>query len=378
MTVGTEPDFTEIHDELRAVTRALLAAVGPGERIETRVLAAQGWLGLEVPEEFDGAGATFGEVAIVLEELGRAAADSGYLGGALAVGVCGLFASAPDRGELFSALAAGTAEATVAFSAFADDCDATPPFRIESAAAQLRVCGRAEFVPDAVGADRLLLLAADPDGVPVLVAVAADTAGLVCSGQPVLDETRSFGVVTADGIAVPEDAVWRFDGDPSAAIQRLRDRAAVAIACDSLGLGEAMLAATVAYAGTRTQFGRPIGSFQAVKHACADMLVQLTVARQLVGAAVRQLAAADRSRPDTAAVRHSDSAELDVAIAAAMAKSYTCAAAVEIAGKAMQLHGGFGYTWDSGIHRYLKRATLNRSLFGSPTTHRHHLATRYR
>ncbi|MFE9320949.1 acyl-CoA dehydrogenase family protein [Nocardia sp. NPDC052278] len=359
-TVCTESDFTEIHAELRAVTRDLLATVPPGERIEPRVSAAQGWLGLEVPEEFDGAGATFAEVAIVLEEFGRAVASSGYPSAASAAGVCGLVAPTPARDELFSVIAAGAAMATVAFAANADDCDATPPFRLEGPAGQLKVCGRAEFVPDAVVADRLLLLAADPDGIPAIVAHAADTA--VCSAQPVLDETRIFGTVTADAIAVPDDAVWRFEGDPSAAIRRLHDRAAVAIACDSLGLSEAMLAAMVAYTSTRTQFGRPIGSFQAVKHACADMLVETTVARQLVTTAIRQLV--------------TESPEASVA--AAMAKSYTCTAAVEIAGKAMQLHGGFGYTWESGIHRYLKRATLNRSLFGSPATHRRHLATRYR
>jgi alkylation response protein AidB-like acyl-CoA dehydrogenase len=132
----------------------------------------------------------------------------------------------------------------------------------------------------------------------------------------------------------------------------------VAVACDSLGLSEAMLAATVAYAKVRQQFGRPIGSFQAVKHACADMLVSISVSRQLVGAAVQAIV---DDRPDAD-------------VAAAMAKSYACGSAVDIAGKAMQLHGGIGYTWESGIHRYLKRALLNRSLFGSSRAHRGRVA----
>jgi alkylation response protein AidB-like acyl-CoA dehydrogenase len=144
-------------------------------------------------------------------------------------------------------------------------------------------------------------------------------------------------------------------------VRRLLDRAAVAVACDSLGLSEAMLAATVAYAKVRHQFGRAIGSFQAVKHACADMQVAIAVSRQLVSAAVEAVAE-DRA---------------DAAVAAAMAKSYTCAAAVDVVGKAMQLHGGIGYTWESGIHVYLKRAALNRALFGSPAAHRKELAKRY-
>jgi alkylation response protein AidB-like acyl-CoA dehydrogenase len=178
----------------------------------------------------------------------------------------------------------------------------------------------------------------------------------------VVDATREFGRVVADGVLTRPESVWRFTGDPVLASRRLRDRAAVAVACDSLGCGEAMLAATVAHATVRTQFGRPIGSFQAVKHACADMLVQVSVARKLVEAAVRGQA---------------DTTDPDASVAAAMAKSYACATAVQITGKAMQLHGGMGYTWESGVHVYLKRATLNRSLFGSPAYHRGRLAQRY-
>ena len=122
-----------------------------------------------------------------------------------------------------------------------------------------------------------------------------------------------------------------------------------------------MLEATVAYAGVRQQFGRPIGSFQAVKHACADMLVQVAVGRELVAAAVAGLAAG----------------EPDAARTVSMAKAYVGAAAVDVVGKAMQLHGGIGYTWESGIHVYLKRAALNRSLFGSPGAHRRRVARRY-
>jgi alkylation response protein AidB-like acyl-CoA dehydrogenase len=133
------------------------------------------------------------------------------------------------------------------------------------------------------------------------------------------------------------------------------------IACDSLGIMEAMVEATVAYAKVRQQFGKPIGSFQAVQHACADMFVQVSVCRELVDAAVSAVA----------------SGAPDAWVAASMAKSHVTSAAVIVAGKAMQLHGGIGYTWESGIHAYLKRATLNRALFGAPAEHRSRLATRY-
>ena len=190
--------------------------------------------------------------------------------------------------------------------------------------------------------------------------VVVDAAGLTVTPQPVLDKTRRLATGYG-GRRRRDQSSSGFDGDPHTQVRRLHDRAAVAVACDSLGLSEAMLAATVSYAKVRQQFGRPIGSFQAVKHACADMQVAIAVSRQLAAAAVEAVAA-DRQ---------------DASAAAAMAKSYTCSAAVDVVGKAMQLHGGIGYTWESGIHVYLKRAALNRSLFGSPAAHRKRLAQRY-
>ena len=122
-----------------------------------------------------------------------------------------------------------------------------------------------------------------------------------------------------------------------------------------------MLDATVGYARVREQFGRPIGSFQAVKHACADMLVQVAVSRELVAEAVERRRPASGRRATTPTRQRG---RVDGQVVR------RCHAAVDVAGKAMQLHGGIGYTWESGIHVYLKRAALNRSLFGSPGAHR--------
>jgi alkylation response protein AidB-like acyl-CoA dehydrogenase len=324
-------EMRELHDELRAVSRQLLEKAG--DEVQWRQFAEAGWLGLEVPEPLGGAGASFVETAIVLEELGRAAARSRYLGNVLAVGALTALLPNDSRDALLERICAG---ATVAFAS---------GFRLSGGA----VSGQAEFVPDAEGADTVLLLA-DDGGTPTIVTAPE----LTVVAQPVLDESRALAIVTANRAAVSE--VWPLPVDPST----LSDRAAVAIACDSLGVAEAMLSATVDYVKVRQQFGRPIGSFQAVKHACADMLVQTSVARQLVDAAVAQVAAG-----------------ADASVAVSMAKSYACGAAVQVAGKAMQLHGGIGYTWESGVHTYLKRAMLNRALFGSPAAHRKRLAARY-
>jgi alkylation response protein AidB-like acyl-CoA dehydrogenase len=370
-------DFAEVHDELRSVARDLLGKSGPAG-VDWSSVADAGWLGLEIPEALGGAGATLAEVAVVLKEMGRAATASPYLGTAvLGVGALNLLEPTPARDALLSLVAAGDRTLAVALPVLAPEIvvetttsgagsAGNPPFRLErSPDGRLRVHGRAGFVVDAPGADRLLLVAqgggGDGEAGPVVVVV-HDAAGLDVADQPVLDATRTLSTVTAEGVEVRDDQVWRFAGDAEAAVRRLHDRAAVALACDSLGVAEAMLDATVAYAKVRHQFGRPIGSFQAVKHACADMLVQVSVGRELVAKAVQALAA---------------DGTIDPATAASMAKSYVCAAAVDVAGKAMQLHGGIGYTWESGVHVYLKRAALNRELFGSPRAHRRRLAARY-
>jgi alkylation response protein AidB-like acyl-CoA dehydrogenase len=313
-------EFEEFHAELRSVAADLLAK---DRAVEWPVLVDAGWVGLEVPDDLGGAGATFAETAVICEEMGRAASVSNYLGSAvLAVGVLKALQPSDVRDTLLTQVTSGDIRVAVALEPF-------------------------EFVPDAEGADRML----------VVTNGGVAEAAVTITPRPVLDETRRLAAVKVDDIEASK--VLRFDGDAEAQVRRLRDRAAVAIACDSLGLSEAMLAATVSYAKVRHQFGRPIGSFQAVKHACADMLVKTSVARQLVGTAI-----------DSVVNGRSDGA-------ASMAKSYACSAAVEVAGKAMQLHGGIGYTWESGIHVYLKRAALNRSLFGSPAAHRQELAKRY-
>ncbi|MGB8402727.1 MAG: acyl-CoA dehydrogenase family protein [Mycobacterium sp.] len=299
----------ELHDELRSVARGLLATQPDWQQI-----VDAGWTGLEIPEARGGSGASFAETAILLEEMGRAAAKQSLLGAVLAVGALS---------EADAALVTRSAVAT--------------GFTVTDG----KVSGRAEFVPDAPGAELLLLVCEDT----------VVTAPAVVTRQPVLDETRSLGIVVADDAQITQ--TW-----PLA--PGIEQRAQVAIACDSLGIAEAMLARTVEYVTIRKQFGRAIGSFQAVKHACADMQVKISVARQLVSSAASAIADGQ-----------------DATVQAHMAKSYATEMAVDVAGKAMQLHGGIGYTWESGVHVYLKRAALNRALYGSPAQHRQLLGRRF-
>ena len=367
-------ELSQLHDELRAVARDVLGGASPLDGdggapapANWPQMAEMGWLGLEVPEGLGGSGATFAEVAVLLEEMGRAATVSPFLGtGVLGVGALLLAEATAERDELLEQIATGRTR----FATVCADVGAVPappgsfapsvPFVLGAAGAGLQLDGRADLVVDAPGADRLLVLALDGDGEPALVVVDPRAAGLRLSDQPLVDETRSMGTVVADATPVPPGSVLRISGDPARSVRRIADRGALAVACDSVGLSRAMLDATVAYACVRQQFGRPIGSFQAVKHACADMLVRVTVSEELVRAAVADLVADD---PQASA-------------SVSMAKAHAGQGAVEAAGKAMQLHGGIGYAWESGVHVYLKRAALDRTLFGSPVHHRRRLAER--
>jgi len=179
-------DYSEFHDELRSVAGDLLAK---DRAVDWPVLVDAGWVGLEVPEEFGGAGASFAETAVVCEEIGRAASANSYLGSAvLAVGALNTLQPSEARDQLLIDVASGAARIAVA---------------IES-----------DFVPDAEGADRILVVTDDG------VAVSAPTV----TAQPVLDETRRLATVTAADTA----EVLRFDADPAGALRRMRDRAAVA------------------------------------------------------------------------------------------------------------------------------------------------------
>ncbi len=254
--------------------------------------------------------------------MGRAASANSYLGSAvLAVGTLKALQPSETRDRLLTDVASGAVRLAVA---------------IES-----------DFVPDAEGADRILVLT--DDGV-------ADTAPTV-TATPVLDETRRLATVATDG----SSELLLFDGDPrprraDCVIARRSPSPATAWAYRRRCCPQPSATRRCA-----SSSAGPSARFRPSSTRAPTCSSPISVSRQLVGAAVQAIA---EDQPDAD-------------VAAAMAKSHACASAVDIAGKAMQLHGGIGYTWESGIHVYLKRAALNRSLFGSPAAHRKHLAQRY-
>ena len=318
-------EFEEFHAELRSVAGDLLAK---DRAIDWPALVEAGWVGLEVPEEFGGAGATFAEVAVICEEMGRAASANSYLGGAvLAVSTLNALQPSDTRDRLLADVGIGR----------------HPAGRCARA--------RPEFVPDAEGADRVLLIA---DGGVVDAARHRDTASGARRNTPAGDGIR------ADRCAA---ACMQFDGDPDEALARLRQTAPRSPS-----------------PATASAFPRRCFPRRSHMRRSATSSVARSGRSRLSSTRAPTWPSGSRW-PDSSSPRRSTpsrKADRTPASPAAMAKSYACGAAVDVVGKAMQLHGGIGYTWESGIHVYLKRAALNRSLFGSPAAHRRELAKRYR
>lgn len=369
----TEPDrvgdglvaveHEELHEELRAVARAILGRPREGHALGASVLAESGWMGIEVPERLGGAGAHFTETGVVLTELGRAASPAPYLGpGVLGVGILRAVEPGSMRDQLLERLAAGRARLAVVLPTGDPAVDPPlPAFQLRrSRGNRFLLEGSGDFVPDADDSDLLAIAALSSSSEPVLVLVDRHAVGMDVTRQQVLDPTRALARVRAWSVAVDGQAVLRF-ADADRAVGEVLDRGAAAMACDSLGIIGAMVDETVAYVSAREQFGRPVGSFQAVKHACADLLVALEVSSELVHVATRGVA----------------EGHVDRSVAVSMAASHATEAAIHAAGEAIQLHGGIGYTWEAGLHVYQKRALLNRSLFGSPLAHRRRIARRY-
>jgi alkylation response protein AidB-like acyl-CoA dehydrogenase len=367
MTVDTALSDTELED-LRETVRSVCADAGGTAAVRRlsegapgidaglwEVLGRQvGLAALGLPESAGGIGG-LAEIAAVCEELGRTLAPVPLLSSTVLAGQ--LLAGCGTAGKALAELAEGAVHApAVAAPDGTWRADAVPVTVSWQGSVPL-LDGTAPFVLDGADAQALVVAAAGADGVDLFLADPRES-GVAVRRVPTLDLSRGQAVVTFSRCRA---RALTAGGEGADVVSRALDVALVALAAEQLGGAQAALDMTVAHVRDRTQFGRAIGGFQAVKHACADMAVSIAVSRQLVDAAVEAIA---EDRPDAGA-------------AAAMAKSYVGSAAVAVAGKAMQLHGGIGYTWESGIHVYLKRAALNRSLFGSPADHRRELAKRY-
>lgn len=305
---------------------------------------AEGWFAVGSPEDVGGQGGGLVELALTAEELGRCTAPTaGWLGSMLAVpGLQG----APEEAEALLADGVVTVLGVPAGAIpgeFTVDCDDDST-----------VSGTVTGVLGADRARRLLVPTAGPHG-PGLVLLDVDDPGVVVRPRRLTDRSRSVAdveVTEARGTPVP--------GDAGPVLEAAALRAAVLVSADVLGAAERMLDLTVEYAGQRHQFGVPIGSFQAVKHAAAEMLVTVESARSIVYLAA---ASAEAGHPDAPA--H-----------AAAAKAQVTAGAARVADAALTLHGAIGYTWEHDLQLSYKRAKLDEPLFGAPEAWNERLAAR--
>jgi alkylation response protein AidB-like acyl-CoA dehydrogenase len=361
-------ELTEEQAMLREASRDLLTDRAPLSSVRARLdvhgedvdpslwsLAADlGWQGLTLPEEYDGAGQGLIELAIVAEEIGRALAAGPFLPTALVGGAVARTGSPSLRAEVLPALAAGSAWATWAF---AEPGSAWTVAGIHTTASDdgdtVVLHGVKTAVQDAGGARWLLVTAIHGDE-PASFLVDRDSPGVTVRRQRVLDLTRAFYEVRFDQVPVP--AGRRLDGG-STEIRQLLDDASVLLSAEALGVMDRMLAMTVDHVGVRAQFGRPIGSFQAVKHACARMAMLVHGTR---AAGYYAAMATDAGTPDAAT-------------AACVAASYMSAAVGEVAGHALQMHGGIGFTWEHDLHLFLRRAKVDGVLYGDAPVHRDRL-----
>lgn len=306
--------------------------VGDPAPFEQRFVA-DGWFGVGSPEELGGEGGGLIELALAAEELGRCTApSSAWLGSMLALP--GL-AAAPDAAKALLADGVTTILAVPA--------ESVPGARAAVAADASGLTGTVAAVLGADRAQRLLVPVHAPDAM-VLVDVAAP--GVEIRRRALTDRTRTVADVVltgAPGSVLP--------GDAAAALRVTALRAAVLVAADALGVMERMLDMTVEYAGQRRQFGVPIGSFQAVKHAAAEMLVAVESARSIVYLAAASVGAGHPEAP----------------LHAAAAKAQVTAAAAAGADTALTLHGAVGYTWEHDLQLAYKRAKLDARLFGAPS-----------
>ncbi|GAA0565526.1 acyl-CoA dehydrogenase family protein [Actinomadura livida] len=324
-----------------------------------RKAADLGWFGLEVPEESGGAGGTYLETSIVLREIGRCATPGPYLPHSLAVAA---MAAAPDSapaGRWLDTMLSGEAIGAVVLpTVIADGRTRYPVRAVESGPdAVLHLTGCVADVPDLGVADVVVVAADGPDG-PCVFAVPAEEASLQPEWNPTHDRTRRLYRLDLDRCAVAEQ--WRLAAGEEAArlVDSLMWRAATGIALDGVGGAGRVVEMAVEHAKEREQFGRPIGAFQAVKHMCADAFLEAETARVAADAAVMEIAGTGPRRAYWSSVARFRAAD----------------AYARAAGAALQIHGGIGMTWEFDLHLWLKRAKLNRAIFGSCDAHRARVA----
>jgi alkylation response protein AidB-like acyl-CoA dehydrogenase len=365
--------FSEEQDELRKVVRSFLTK--HSSEADVRRLAADprgydpgawrrmaaeiGLQGLAVPEEYGGSGFGYVDLGIVFEEAGRALLCAPYFATvALAAEALLRCDDEQARRDLLPGIASGETIATLALTEDGGRWD-EPGIRLTAleTAGRWQLTGAKTYVLDGHVADLLLVAARTPSGIS-LFAVEADAPGLTRAPLPTLDQTRKQARVQFTDTPA---RLLGGEGEAWPVLERTLATASVMLAAEQVGGAAAALDAAVEYAKIRVQYGRPIGSFQGIKHKCADMLVEIESARSAAYGGLWALDAGDES---------------EIAVSAALAQAFCSEAYALVAGDNIQVHGGIGFTWEHPAHLYFKRAKSSEVLLGTPSYHRELLAAR--
>jgi alkylation response protein AidB-like acyl-CoA dehydrogenase len=358
-------DLTDEQQAIRATAKEFLAARYKSERIreladseagfeqsDWEEMAELGWTGLALPEEWGGQGLGIVDLAVLFEEMGYALAPSPLFSNTIAGLMLSLCGSDDQRQRFLRPLAAGELRGVPAL--WDAGTSATPgSFTMEGAAKGDGVVldGEKVLVPDAAGAD--FFFVATADGRRHLVEAGAD--GVTVVAEPSIDATRRLSSVRFEGVEVaPEDTLPAEAADYFAVFNRL----CVALAAESTGIAQRTMEMSVEYAKDRKQFDRPIGSYQAVSHRCAQMLLETENSRSAVYGAAWAADAEPESLP----------------LAASIAKAYASDAGWRVPDAAIQVHGGIGFTWEHDLHFFLKRGKQNAAMFGDARWHRERVA----
>jgi alkylation response protein AidB-like acyl-CoA dehydrogenase len=351
-------------DALRNSIRRVLTEHASRERVQRFVKSSElydevlwgeaaklGWLALSVPEDNGGLGLGMNGAALLYEELGRSLAPVPVLGTLLVAEAVAAAGTAAQRAAWLPDLASGAAPASLEVI---DPKRKAPSVRLKRRPdGALVLSGEARDLLDGAAASLLLLTAQSEDGALHLVLVRPREDAVTVQAEVLVDRTRHLAHAHLDDLVLPADRQLGETPLRAGLDDELLGHAALALACDGLGVADTVLTLTVEYLKTRVQFGKPIGSFQALKHRCANHKVSFESARAMTHEAVRHWA---EGRSDAAA-------------RSSLAKAYACDMATVIATDAVQLHGGIGFTWEHSCHLFLKRAKLNEALFGTRAAH---------
>ncbi|MEZ5379911.1 MAG: acyl-CoA dehydrogenase family protein [Acidimicrobiales bacterium] len=360
--------FTEEQEQLRQFVRQFMeeksseAAVremmetdsGYDPKVWSQMAEQMGLPSLIIPEEFGGQGYTFVELGVVLEEMGRALLCAPFFSGVLAS--LAILESGDDaaKAEYLPGIASGETIATLAYTEENgkwDDSAVTA-----TADASGKITGTKSFVIDGATAS-LLVVAAKSDAGISLYAVDSSDPGVTATALSTMDQTRKQAKIELNGA---QGKLIGTDGGGWDTLVKTLDLAAIALAAEQVGGAQFVLEMAVQYAKDRVQFGRPIGSFQAIKHKCADMLLEVESAKS---AAYYGLWCAAERNDELPSV-------------ASLAKAYCSEAYFHAAAENIQIHGGIGFTWEHPAHLYFKRAKSSELMFGDPAYHREQLAQR--